>query len=704
MHAFRPFAKEFVNRNVVRNVTGHLRARGQKSAKRNAFQSAARHGIPNTADWRITLKLLAENTAADPTLYQKKMVRVDLPEGTSAEFKGDAGSAIAEIMDRTNCHVQMTPGKICYNDNRPDTFTALDLMGMFHENSQALDLLPEYVTVRDAQNTRKRLNKPSPLSEASDHETLHAETGDLGDEATHVSTKAGVPTRSVWARDRGDIGLESQIPPRPKVFTALSMSAYISDLCRAKAIQRGLFRPEMNSNRVAEELVTLFREPDMAKFLSSHALNKVIDFLEKTSNLGAFRQLAQHLGNADYAFTASNWAHILAATAKAGDVHSHRSTVISMLRQGLKPTPFAWATLHDLVCRCSPSQAHIVADAMHSKAILHNRSATSMVARNAVEYDLNQFLSKGKGIEAFVHFYDNRFRHTYGLSDFNFLSVSTANRMVKTLLMTGRQQDALDVLNICAQRNPKNNVDQDTLRTLLTTAYFGEDLHLAITILQQFPVRENEPPPLDARLLEMLFKLVWQRRYHNVLKVVWRYACTVGLTTYYMENRMRRSLTFGTYFIGQHTHRSSTSLETRSRLWHAFAARIATGLSTLPESKQSDLTSLHDDALEFRNSQPATGALDSFKELFKTLKPADPLTDMLESAYKRDIEWKRRGLGLPKGLQSNWPTADAMLQEMMENAVSVPMYRPQSSRFISLQESEDARALQPIVDEILVAS
>ncbi|KJX97735.1 hypothetical protein TI39_contig468g00010 [Zymoseptoria brevis] len=713
-YIFSPLDRERIfGRANRRNVAKHVSSREVKLKDKYGIQKA-RHNYTETNDWRIILRLLEHTTQADPKLYLKKLVRVNLPEGTSAEFKGNAGVAVAEIMDRTNCHVQMAPGKITYKSNRPDSFTALDLLGSFRENALALDLLPEYVTIRGP----KEDNPQGIDSEDKDHvpsqdAVLTPDTNTVRLQTLHDAGEAPqngkIPIRSVWANIRsGEDTISTRLAQRPKDFTTLSMSAYISDLCRPmpRQIQYEVQSQDQPGIRgghvgsVGQELLSMFRDRTLAKFLSTRSLSMIIDFFEKNRHLDAFRELVGSLGEAEYAFTASDWNRILAATAKDGDVHNHYYTLKAMLRQGLSPTPRTWVTFHDLVCRRFPSGAHLVVDAMHSKGVLQDRQAAEMVARNAVEYDLARTLAKNKGVEAFIQFYDHRFQHSYGLSNFNWLSIHSANRMLKTLLTAGRKLDVFYVLDVVKQRNPKAEFNEDTLDTLLSSALFSQDVRLAVSILRYFRVGEPGSPPLSDKSWDMLFTLVWRRRYYNTLKVVWYYACAGGHSTSSMVRRMHGSL-----------YRPLSVLQvekgiSRGDMWVAFAPRIALGLVTdLQPYSMLGFSGMQAAAGESSGANEADSHLSTKRadlrsmiavvnedvEAFRFCRPTIMLIDMLESAYIRDIAWKGRGLGMPSGLGSTWSTPKLMYHEMAKDAVHVPLSKRRPDRAIVSALKDDEK-------------
>lgn len=699
--------------NYRRVAVGRMR----KQLKAHEMQQG-RHGYESSDDWRVILRILEDSTVSDTQLYKKQLETVMLPEGVVARFNRNAGVSLREIMEHTGCHVQVARGA-AHRLEDADSFAGLDLLGSSRQITHALEILPRYIDATptaEIPGTRERrhLNDHFIEDRSSEEDAglaslstaqLYQEydsmdKGDVErneeklDQDTGTVDSVFTPLRSVWVEDRTrKCNLYKALDKSPRSLSSpLDVSAYVADLCHSVPVAAHRILDEAHSHSarrehvqvVTDKLVSLFSNAAIAGMATSFTVDRAIAYFAKHSDLAAFRQLYKALEDGGYVFTASNWNRCLSMAAKAGDVHNYRYTLKVMLRHGVKPDPVTWTTFHDLMCRRFPRHSSSVAETMSKKGLLHNHRAAGLIAENAVSNDLKAHLASNNTLGSFLRQYDSRFTSTYGLKDFKWFNVDVVNRMCAVLLSLGKSHGAFDVLEEFRRRNGEAAaLDTVTLNTFLTSSLRDMNPASAVAVLQHFHTGKPGSLVPNNVTYAILFSIAWRRKYFNMLRVIWRYACVSGhpgnSSRYRIKSNLITSLS-ESLMAGPNL--------SRERVWHVFAAKFAVGIAggsrryredLLPEGtrlnpfefrmlRSVSLGRLKIDDPEYRRQRRMFSKVftDDLAEAGLS-RPVLPLADLLKSAWERDRAWKERGLGLPKTYSEN------MFREMLEDGIEVPM-------------------------------
>jgi hypothetical protein len=678
-----------------------------------------RHDYASSDDWRVALRMLDDNTAPGQKLYTKRLETVSLPRGVLARFHDTAGVSIRVIMENTGCHVQVARGS--RSSKNAGVLTALDLLGFPSQISHALEILPRYLHVLSAEGLiksdassnlkdhhierRVRSDEEMRAASLSEPETNHRQHyGPLDEENVEplehelhgkegCSRSVATPLRSVWAEERTrkwNMYDALHQRPRPLYFSnPLQLSAYVADLCQyvprsARETLGKTIKPFSQHGHVQiviKKLVDLFSAPDTARMVTSQAVDRAISFLTGHSNFAAYREVFRELEDGGYQFTASNWNCCLAAAAKIGDVHNYRYTLTMMLRSNVKPTPSTWATLHDLMCRRFPLEAEFVVKHMRDKGLLCDHGAAKQIAQSSVSNDLKRHLTLGADLATFFKFYDNRFSSVYDLENFEWLSVDVVNRMTHDLLTIGRTEDAFTVLEEFHRRSGERPRETVTLNTFLTSALRDMDAASAVATLKYFRIGQPGAIVPNSVTYSILFAIAWRRRYFNMIRVIWRYACTSGHVDYSMRFRVKKSLK---YFLLEENAGDGEN-KSRGRVWSAFAGKFAigiryghktTGTRTSRLGRQF-LESVHmGDDVEEGSQRPEEKRKSDIRRVFEDdrkkvalFRPVLPLAELLQSAWKKDRDWKERGTGGGESF------TEGMFEDMLKDGIEVPMER-----------------------------
>lgn len=219
----------------------------------------------------------------------------------------------------------------------------------------------------------------------------------------------------------------------------------------------------------------------------------------------------------------------------------------------------------------------------------------------------------------------------------------------------------------------------------------------------------------------MLFQLAWKTRHFNSVRVVWRYACATGNITQTMLTRMKHSIHTDRPLP---THNSvhdadavssghgqnqrlippevkEAAWKARAEQWDFWAGRFALGvhrdleagvskaeeaserprrepnISLLPLEEQQRQLQL--DVNDATKTRPLAARMSCPRRVLRILykrdmlrgtafHPVQPFVDILEQAWKLDLEWKEGGLNLTKAVLD--PT---VFDQMFERGLDVPM-------------------------------
>lgn len=696
----------------------------QKSFHRWQIQKE-RHNRPSSDDWRRVLALLENATPTGEEHFKTRLEAVNLPGNVSLAFKGNAGAAILEIMQRTGSHVQVDTGVLAMSKstgNTRETFSAMNLRGTPQQNAAALKVLPQYVEAmgpKDAQASKdfSDYSLRSPDKSYWDEQDSLSEAEieqleDVMDQVTSSTDKITIPIRAVWAEDRlrrGSPKAPKHLLRRPEFLSATSLTVYVENLTQKlpRLVTRKLYgkqRPKSyvgHIDGVTQEFVSLFTDETVIKDVTAATLDLALHYLTKHSKYDAFRKIFTSLEHHGYEFASSNWNALLAAAAKAGDVFNFRYMLKLMLDRKAPPTPMAWALFHDLMSRRFPLEAGVIVETMRRKGLLVDNKAASLIAANSAGNELTAHLAWKRDLESFYRLYDNRFELSYGRSDFEWLNINVVNRMCTVLLAAGRVEDAFAVLEDYETRNrskgQRTALETVTLNIFLTSAFRDADPSAAVAFLQRFRVSQPGAVVPDHVTYSILFGVAWRKMHYNMLRVIWRYACAAGHVGYSMQSRMRTSM----FWQRPKNLTSSASIPWR-QLWMAWAAKFAVGVhdglhelqrarddggdvlgKSLPAPALSTFeASIVRLAAQHRMQKGSIEYDDHYREVGDILRsdfaqvqnvaPVFPFAEILEQAFKRDREWKEKSLGHPQKLPSLEGERD-VFAEMMQMGIKVPL-------------------------------
>ncbi|KAM3425766.1 hypothetical protein BST61_g7696 [Cercospora zeina] len=678
--------------------------------------------------------MLDQATAVREELYKRISEVVTVPKGVAAVFRPTKEIAILEIMQRTGCHVQILAGLPV--EGHHGAFTELVLQGTVSQNSATLKVLPSYLQVSVIQTAEARsqlkaseLHRQTQVESAGELETEddftirgfpnHDDKYDGFDQATHLEDRH---IHSVWSTDREkrDLELRKQHRDRSQINTILDFTAYVEDLTAVENLS-ALYHDEGELvgdkvTRVATQLVSLFTDPATSQFSTDQSTRRAYQYLAKHERIDAVRLISKALGEAGRILGPGSFDALLAAASRNGDLHNFELVLRTMRRHHI-PNPRTWARFHTLIIQLVPHEANTVIALMRNKGLLQANDALKLVSRDTVHHELSAYIHEKRTFVGFSEKYSEKVARDFGRPDFNWLTADALSRMLQVLLSLGRANEAVSLMEEFRKRGTEPP-DTACLNIFLNSDMDDRNPPSAIATLKMFHVGRPGALVPDVYTYAMLFMIAWRKRYYNMLRVIWRYACIAGQVSGQLRHRILASL-LRSSLIGEEDI-------TGSQMFKAWAGKFVVGISRdlVPASyvpyDTSPTRPLGDDErqlIEMGTRFPverSTGAwrpskIGSQSRFEKSMdkrrvvelgsksrlvssdrlqeakhfmiqdlqeagncKPLLPLVVVLERALQRDIQWKEASFNYPDDTVAR-DGGRELLEEILLRGIRVPM-------------------------------
>ncbi|KAI5367240.1 Putative tetratricopeptide-like helical domain superfamily [Septoria linicola] len=674
--------------------------------RQKATKGRARLTQRDPDTWKQLVHLLDKATPGNEDRYKRVIETVTLPDGVAAVFTPSKEVAILEIMQRTGCHMQMVAGYAV--QGRSNAFTGIALQGTRTQNTSALSMLPQYMEVSSIETAETRSSR---LQKHELHRQVKAGDGesggppqfwqvdnegdlDSGDQTTY-DTDLASPSgpgliRSTWTQDR----LKKDLQSRHRVHNASVLrspsdfGAYVADLISTgsrTSTQPGKesdAKPKRPLDSTMRDLVSVFTDTTTSHLATTESIGRAFEFLAKHSYFAAVRQILKVVDEEGRNVGPMGYNALLTAAANAGDLHNLEHVLRSMRRRGRSPGAMTWATLHGYICETVPREADIIVQLMRAKGLFADNAALRVIVMHTIKQEFTAHIQKQNSTAGFLAAMDERMSSRYGRADFNWFTVDVLNRMLHVLVTLGRMQEAVILLEDYRRRG-KGAIETATLNTILSSTSRDHDAGSAIAALKLFRIGNLGAVMPDRFTYQTLFMIAWRRKYYNMLRVVWRYACAAKEVTSDMKHRLGQSLVAVT---SAHIDEAK-----RATVFSTWAGKFVVGITRdlipgphLPydTSAERDLTSSEERlvnlALQDSLERGSSTSKDRRKQLSDLLhddleqagncKPLLPLTPVLERAWHKDLRWEQRGLGIPARHHGRH-----MFNEMLLHAIRVPM-------------------------------
>ena len=598
---------------------------------RNAYQlSQLRSYDP---DWRVVLDTLSRHTPENEKWLDRALTVV-VPESTLDTFLYGVDDNLWNIGERYGCSIEVK--------SRDSDSAAIKRRGLENKHHRSFLLSGNATAISKTAADILQIAPNADLIAETKGNLLTALEAKDSRIATSYGPRTGaartVLSESRW---RPPITRADKIP-RPEKWTQESFVEYVTDLTSVEMpnhIHRLMYEDNQSQVLIVLSILReIFQDPDCRSSISLKACNTAMQYFVKRSNIADARILFVHMEILKLRMDVETFNIMLRAAAKSEDLHNFSFVLHLMLRRGISPNVKTWTSFlmlhHDIRIKL------YIVDTMKKRGLLPHISAIKAVCEHLVTQETFNSIDLGQKQDEFLRHMDSR----YGPS---WLSLDSGNRILNVLALRGLISRSFDFLYVMTDRSVFP--DAYSVNTILNRCKQLNNVVGAVEIMKNLPPVAHFVP--NEMTYHVLFELAWRERAYNLAKVVWKYACLNGLTTWRMRKLVLSSLK---------AFNSQTSIAKNSHeRWKQMAGIFITaqdppfapnhpctgetGSKTL-----SPLAGVLPDSTTNSSKPPFMDNIprETHKEilereilLFQEWRPVRPLADLLEEAWARDKQW-----------------------------------------------------------------
>lgn len=457
--------------------------------------------------------------------------------------------------------------------------------------------------------------------------------------------------RGVWGEPTALGTLSaSDAPPSPEDLNVRRFTEYIENLVNSLPSSRTQRERVSYKQRIKGRIEGVFSKEANQRFISTNALNMALSFLCRHEFLRSARMI---LSKSEAVASANTYNILLQSVAKRQDLWMFRHILSSMSRFHVRPNGQTWAAF--IQCLVPSDVKEAVMQHMMDKGHLNQRWILDDALKQNISNMMSQHLSSGRDIPSFLMSMEAKFNT--GLR-----STLSLNLMLEEAVVR-KDFDALRQIVECF-KDHQLSVNCRTFNQIFR--FFNADARKALLFL--FRYIRLPRYAFDGSNFEKLFLAAFKNRCLNLCRVLWRYSCMEGLTSWKMRQCVKTSLKW---------NMSRPKANASYDAWLRSAGKVIVGLEyhqpgIEPCSKIRRMVphGFGDDPITYLiEPSPDTETRDSQRtladflvhrevQLRHHLQPAEPLEIMLDAALVLDTEWKLMSLST---------------LGMMEHAIHVPV-------------------------------
>lgn len=497
----------WANKEASNSAYRALEARKDFEAKRRARTSETR-----IVNWREILADLQEHTP-DYGPWLEQALSIEIPPSSIGQLFHSIDMSMWEIAKKYSCSTRLGKRDA---ENRCRTFIV----------SGPLTALAKVVADLIQSHPDVEISRASENKSEDDKDSLA-----LDDSILNLNQSIHQPeVRLTRVKDTKRKPARRKLK-KPTVWTPDTLIEYLRAIVDPAVTGHwklfGLQAPADHRQTAPGLLMELFTDPQCRASITTTAFHEAFEYLIKANLMVDVRVLFVHMEMMKIPADTELFNVMLEGAAKNRDLHNFRLILHLMLNRGHLPNSGTWIAFIRAFSDAGV-KAHVVA-AMEAKGLASSKRITRILCAEFATAEISSSLENSQSHEEFVAFMDDKYGEDW-------LSVDAANHILNVMASRGLTSRCWEFLHFMASRfEPPNQV---SVKTILGWCYHVSQRNLpgAIELLQNLPSTTNFIP--DPRTYEMLFVLAWGRRWYNVARVVWRYACLSAATSYRMRERM----------------------------------------------------------------------------------------------------------------------------------------------------------------------
>lgn len=462
------------------------------------------------------------------------------------------------------------------------------------------------------------------------------------DQSQHVVPYTSSATKSPVTQTRAD-----QIP-QPEAWTVNSFGHYVHSLTTSYVSplhHRQLYKEaESHVSAVGDLLYELLQDNSLIPYWSVGACNEALRFFHKHSMIHRVRILFSRMDTRRFVTSTETFNIMLFVAAKEKRLSQFPGLLYSMLRRNLKPDIDTWLAF--FLVNSTDARYEIFLSMLERGLLSKSRSMSKFFSLNVREI-LRVTFDKGHSFEWLLAYLDK-------VDEFDWLTTITGNTIIDEAGKRGLGEHALDMLDQMLEWGMVP--DKITLCILLHRCLPDNNYNLALRVLRKLP---HEMIPPDKTAYEALFTLFWRCRHYNCAKVIWRYACLEGYTSFKLRLVVGRSILDEP--AASEEAPAKDNPPNRGGAWKQCVGKVVLGVSFgLPEPN----CALREQIQKSITTPRAEWTKHAWSTMFNQdlaaahrYKAVRRLADLLDDALAMDREWEADRIWRHRPLSWMWENA-----------------------------------------------
>lgn len=584
-------------------------------------------------EWRAILGFLEKYTPVPRLQEDYERASIMIPEDILLRMMHDNGQNIWDVATEHNCHVMLSNPNQSVDGKRP------------------LIIEGPKLSVLKATSRIEHLAHRLLGERLLEHPTTGPESMKLC--VTDICRRVYTLSRSNSPRLVDTITI-------PEVWTRESFARCVHEICStriSRPVGEALHQSTGRQRQmVGRALIQLFSDTELVDFMSTHAFNEALQYLQQHNQMAATRDLFYLMYNSSLSMNAKTLNILLAPPAREHNLTLFRYLLQRMIERGVDPTADSWV-LFIMITPLHEDKMFLASSMKRRGLLVHPRTVKAVVAQ-LISTQFGQWLDSGKDQLEFLSSMD-------GVWGTEWASTSAANRMLYELTRRSLKVETEVMWESLSRRGVV--LDTVSLNTILTLCADDSNPSMAVHTVWLAHLKKISP---DETTYIILLKLAWRCRLYNFSRVTWRYACMTGHAGRRLQERVYRS------FVSAHFDIP----DDKSKTWATTAGRVLVGLNSpepLPQGlnkyefkDEADLMknlSVWLDDPKQRDEAVALGKRMILRDVrsFQWLRPAQPLWTILKRALNMDIAWADSGVHI--GQSSEWKQRNAITVPLMNS-------------------------------------
>ncbi|KAF2224138.1 hypothetical protein BDZ85DRAFT_260460 [Elsinoe ampelina] len=629
---------------AVRRAESKLRRYEVIKFKANETQRSLTSKHVDMKDWNVAYQLLLDHTPTNPEAFKKhlRIIKINTPKGSAPLF-GDMSQSLLTLQLQTGAQVWALP-------DAPIGTQYLALNGFLHQIEVTIAQLAEtYSSIESIPEDQCR----SLLD-------------------THPTRARSTVNWSIRSEDTLRNRTLSEIPA-PEVMTVNEFANYVQDILLTKPPRLKL-RTESKSlggtdtshihhqhqQRVSQILVALFKTEKLRSCWSLKASEMALQYLGKHRLFPQAKMILHELDQFAGADRLEIYDFFLEGPSTAQDLKNFQYGLEVMIRKGGRPSPQTWILFLRMLKKYDMSICQHVIKEMRSRhmfgATVTRVRAMHVIA--SVEYQ--KWFESGGTPEAFLE----HFATSWDISN-KILGLDIIWELLMYHLHRAQFAEVEVLLNKFISDLSGKPVSVKVLDLCIKNAKRHGNVEAAVKLCKLIIPRTSGH--LNATTYNYLFWLAWERKYLCLVNILWRYGCLAGHISYTTSSIMRGSILSSphasinlldlvnktddaiaapTPHPGTYVPQDPTTLVpsniSRQGVFNKIAAVVSIGLQMGVVEGKNSMESRGKSPV-YMNKQQRLAVMKQDMETGGNYRTDVPLEVMLEEAYNRDLEMKRKG-------------------------------------------------------------